>query len=36
MQEGLVLPFYHYSTVLILSKNFNILSRFNVNEMGPH
>ena len=26
----------YYSTVLTLSKNFHILSRFNVNEMGPH
>ena len=26
----------YYSTVLILSKGFQILSRFNVNEMGSH
>ena len=26
----------YYSTVLILSKNFHILSKFNVNEMGSH
>ena len=29
-----VLPYY--STVLIISKNFQILSRFNMNEMGSH
>ena len=29
-----ILPYY--STVLIISKNFRILSSFNVNEMGSH
>ena len=29
-----ILPYY--STILILSKNFQILSSFNVNEMGSH
>ena len=29
-----ILPYY--STALIISKNFHILSRFNVNEMGSH
>ena len=29
-----ILPYY--STALIISKNFHILSSFNVNEMGSH
>ena len=29
-----ILPYY--STALVISKNFQILSRFNVNEMGSH
>ena len=34
VHESLVLPYC--STVLILSKNFHILSGFNVKEMGCH